>query len=284
MDNTAKGFGKSMSHIVALNFNPKGKRSRKSRKTMLKIASAASDFNAILASYEKKGGIQRIGMAQKDFQEFVDKNQLLDVAPKNGTFTWTNRHTGFTEIAEHLDWFLVAGDWLAQNLILEYSILPLVGSNLFPICLNVSLGQSEGGNPFQFELMWLRMLDLHDLIAAWWNELVLGNNSRLFKINKKLKREISLKSDLNEILRREEIHWRQKSSELWLKDGDRNTKFFHRSSIANRSRTRISEVVRPDGSIARDYEDIAREAVRHFESLMNGNCQSVQEARNIILD
>ncbi|XP_059066679.1 uncharacterized protein LOC131857910 [Cryptomeria japonica] len=264
----------------------------------------ADDFNAILASNEKKGGIQRIDMALKNFQDFVDKNQLMDVSPKNGTFTWKNRHTGFTKIAERLDRFLVAGDWLAQNLILESTIIPLIGSDHFPICLNVSLGYYEGGHPFRFKSMWLRVPDLHDLIAAWWNELVLKNNSRLFKLNKKLKyinikikewnlsqfqnihmeklrvtieledlsnfviksgmnevllqREISLKSELNENLWCEEIHWRYKSRELWLKDGDRNTKFFDRSANANRSRSRISEVVKRDGSIARDYEDIVR--------------------------
>lgn len=42
--------------------------------------------------------------------------------------------------------------------------------------------------------------------------------------------------------------------------------------------------MRLDGSIAKDYEDIAQEVVRNFESLMNGKCQSVQEARNRILD
>ncbi|GLJ21740.1 hypothetical protein SUGI_0405440 [Cryptomeria japonica] len=42
MDNIAKGFGKSESHINVPNFHPKGKRGHKSRKTMLIIASAAS--------------------------------------------------------------------------------------------------------------------------------------------------------------------------------------------------------------------------------------------------
>ncbi|GLJ20906.1 hypothetical protein SUGI_0381420 [Cryptomeria japonica] len=42
MDNTAKGFGKSESHINIPNFHPKGKRGRKSRKTMLIIAGAAN--------------------------------------------------------------------------------------------------------------------------------------------------------------------------------------------------------------------------------------------------
>lgn len=31
MDNTTKGFGKFVSHIIAPNFNPKGKRGRKSK-------------------------------------------------------------------------------------------------------------------------------------------------------------------------------------------------------------------------------------------------------------
>ena len=45
----------------------------------------------------------------------------------------------------------------------------------------------------------------------------------------------------------EEIHWRQLSRELWLKEGDRNTGFFHRMANAHRrnnslDRIKINEV------------------------------------------
>ena len=32
----------------------------------------------------------------------------------------------------------------------------------------------------------------------------------------------------------EEIMWRQKSREIWFKEGDRNTKFFHKMVNSNR--------------------------------------------------
>ncbi|XP_057826050.2 uncharacterized protein LOC131037834 [Cryptomeria japonica] len=47
----------------------------------------AGDFNAILSGTKKSGGIQRTGTSQKDFLNFVEKNHLLDIVPKNGIFT-----------------------------------------------------------------------------------------------------------------------------------------------------------------------------------------------------
>ena len=41
----------------------------------------------------------------------------------------------------------------------------------------------------------------------------------------------SLKKEINEVMLREEIVWNQRLRALWIKYGDRNTKFFH--AIAN---------------------------------------------------
>ncbi len=60
--------------------------------------------------------------------------------------------------------------------------------------------------------------------------------------------ETSLSAELNEWLEREELKWRQKSRELWLKEGDRNSKFFHLSTIVRRRRNQITEIQLEDGS------------------------------------
>ena len=40
----------------------------------------------------------------------------------------------------------------------------------------------------------------------------------------------------------EEMSWRQKSREIWLKNEDRNTSFFHRMANAHRRRNQMARI------------------------------------------
>lgn len=54
-------------------------------------------------------------------------------------------------------------------------------------------------------------------------QLIVGQNL----LHKTANEIQALKKEINETLVREEVLWNQRSRALWLKCGDRNTRFFH---------------------------------------------------------
>ena len=65
----------------------------------------------------------------------------------------------------------------------------------------------------------------------------------------------------------EEIFWRQKSRVKWIKEGERNTKFFHKSTIAHRTNNRISKLTDPQGTEKNTHEEMEDILVQHFQSI-----------------
>lgn len=64
-----------------------------------------------------------------------------------------------------------------------------------------------------------------------------------------------------------EILWKQKSRELWLKKGDRNTKFFHLSTIIQRRHNNIDAIKFEDGSWVTSSKDIRLPFFNSFKSM-----------------
>lgn len=83
--------------------------------------------------------------------------------------------------------------------------------------------------------------------------------------------ESKLQAELTEWLIRSEILWRQKSSELWLKHGDKNSKFFHFSSIIQRRRNNIDDIKLENGSWICESSQIRNHFLKGFKSLFSTN-------------
>ena len=60
---------------------------------------------------------------------------------------------------------------------------------------------------------------------------------------------------------------KQKSRELWLKEGDRNSKFFHASTLIRRRRNNILEIKLENGERIYGREDIGKYFEEHFNEL-----------------
>jgi hypothetical protein len=78
------------------------------------------------------------------------------------------------------------------------------------------------------------------------------------------RKKMLLTMELERNLLCEKISWRQKSRALWLKEGDNNTKFFHRVANSNR-RVNSIESLMVNGSLSSNPSEI-KEHMIHFYS------------------
>lgn len=72
---------------------------------------------------------------------------------------------------------------------------------------------------------------------------------------------------MNELLYREEMLWLQRSRISWLKEGDRNTKFFHSKAVWRAKKNRISRLRASDGTIHNTATTMEKLATDYFKEI-----------------
>ena len=73
--------------------------------------------------------------------------------------------------------------------------------------------------------------------------------------------------ELEDLLLKEKVQWRQKSRVKWIKEGDCNSKFFHRMSTGRRSTKFIKSLISEKGETLSNIEVISEEIVNFFGKL-----------------
>lgn len=96
--------------------------------------------------------------------------------------------------------------------------------------------------------------------------------------------EQNLLQDLMKREQQEETLWKQKSRKLRLREGDRNTSFFHKSTVQHRQQNHINHLKSTDGTILEEKSLIERELISYFSDLLSKlegedsrNCRNITQ-------
>jgi hypothetical protein len=76
-----------------------------------------------------------------------------------------------------------------------------------------------------------------------------------------------LKLKMDELLYREEIMWLQRSIVALLREGDRNTKFFHKKAAGRAKKNKIKHLRKEDGQYTKDRKEMCDMASTFFQQL-----------------
>lgn len=91
---------------------------------------------------------------------------------------------------------------------------------------------------------------------------VLNDNDRVNRLN--------LQEQFCSLILKDEIKWKQWSRNKWLKEGDRNTRFFHSMASARRRVNRITSIA-SRGRVWESKNDIEKEIVQFLKLLYTGD-------------
>ncbi|XP_057428997.1 uncharacterized protein LOC130722320 [Lotus japonicus] len=260
----------------------------------------AGDFNSVLFEAEKVGGAPFNRQAANKFQECLNITHLEDLGAKGVHFTWQRG-----DLFERLDRAVSNAQWRTRFPAASITNLPLPFSDHCALWLRLNV-ETRSPKPFKFLAAWSQHPEFQDLIknnwrasSSWqgnitnctetlmeWNKLVFGDIFRTKKrllarmegIQKKIvqnpnpflmKLRKRLWTDYETILRSEELYWAQQAKINWLNLGDRNTKFFHQSTIARQQRNKVEALLNEEGEWTYDSVNLKRLIVNYFKSLFS---------------
>eukprot|EP00253_Pinus_taeda_P033369 PITA_33369 len=225
------------------------------------------DFNLALHANEKRGGNFTHDPFRSQLEEIMSDHELIDIIPKNRKYTWNNRRLGPGNIMERLDRILVNISLLSTFTAGHTKILNATASDHFPILLTLDSHSQLGPIPFSYNPLWRNIEEAEEIIETTWKHHVEGSPSHIWETKIRNTRKA-----LKEWAKRaEETKWRIKSRQLWLKEGDKSTAYFHKQATVRKTRNNVNAITGNEGNQHNNQESIKRVASLHFKSLLTEN-------------
>ena len=262
------------------------------------------DFNTILRVDERTRGNGRLSPDSLAFGDWINDLALVDMGFKGNSYTRGKDTRNF--MAKRLDRVLCSAQTRVRWQEAEVAHLPFLASDHAPLYVQLEPEQKGNPRrrPFRFEAAWLKHDGFKELLSASWNremstsEALVALKVKLKKWNKEiigdvnkrkeellceikevqealernpsdalLLREETLHKEFDVVLEQEEVLWYQKSREKWIVLGDRNTNYYHTTTIVRRKRNRIEMLKDDEGHWIDQPEQLDKLAMNYYKRL-----------------
>ncbi|XP_039065487.1 uncharacterized protein LOC120210907 [Hibiscus syriacus] len=217
------------------------------------------DFN-IIANVVESYDFESLGPYEsadmEAFRNCLSSLELIDHPFVGLVYTWSNRQD-MNFLARKLDRVLINSKWLEEfpNSFVEFKAQGV--SDHCPAL--VSFFKENHANrpkPFKFFNCWARHGEFLNILA------------NLSHAGCYIDEEKSLQNELHDLEVAEASFYKQKAKVYLLREGDRNTKFFHYAVMRKRRKNTVRLLYTEDGSRLDTFETMSAEMVRFYTVLL----------------
>ncbi|XP_074314802.1 uncharacterized protein LOC141650968 [Silene latifolia] len=263
------------------------------------------DFNEILSGNEKEGGAVRRESQMDAFRGAIDDCALHDLGYRGNVFTWQRGLTFETMIRERLDRAIATTEWsyLFPRAFVQH--FPIYSSDHSAIIIKEEEGQFRGGGRrgFKFEPFWAADEQCRGVVKEAWEgeigedvpgkvkacsvKLAEWARQRFGDVKRKLReREADLTfwqrqppsadmlskcreivNELDVLRRQVETYWYTRARKCELRDGDKNTSYFHHKAKQRKRRNAIKGIEDNGGQWRTDEGEITNVIEEYFNQL-----------------
>lgn len=129
------------------------------------------------------------------------------------------------------------------------------------------------------------MTECTSVLTEWGKDITgsfkqrIHTHKRVIKSLKRKRDAISVEivkenqKNLAEVYAQQEIFWKQRAKQMWLKEGDQNTKFFHAAVKNRRSVNQIKRLQNKDGMLVDWISGLEGVMIDYFNELFTASRQ-----------
>lgn len=277
------------------------------------------DMNNVLSQADKRGGRRYPGWLIQGFQEVLDECELFDMDMQGHPFTWERGRGTVNWVEIRLDRALVNRAWLDKFHQAKLINLEVTTSDHCPLLLKpkeeINIVRTKR---FRFENAWLRepmckkiveeeweraqpTSSLYDkisscstVLSSWGKDITgdfqkrINHSKNVLRITRGRRDSVSIQQfqeeskKLTEIFTQQEVFWKQRSKQLWLKEGDQNSKYFHASAKAKRKVNQI-RVLQDEAGNSFDWDSGLQDLMTgYFDNLFKASVTEWGDVVNYI--
>ncbi|XP_015161207.1 uncharacterized protein [Solanum tuberosum] len=214
------------------------------------------DFNVITSIEEKLGGMPYNMNKSFEFISVLEPCGLTDLGYTGFPLTWCNQRDAQARVWKRLDRSMVNDKWLEVMPQTTIDHLSSVGSDHSPLLLELTKTNESHTKYFKFLNFWVENATFMKTVQQCWEKGVTGNP--MWRLHQKMKRLTSTLSNWS----------KQEYGDIFIKEGDGNTKYFH--ALMRGRRRRLEEWIQGE-------EQIAQATCNYYQHIFTGYNDRIDE-------